>query len=355
MESHILDNLQAIKKVDANDIVGITLELPKQFEKGWELGSTVSLDGVEKNGIKNIIIAGMGGSGVGGDILAGWLRSEIEIPITVVKDYNLPQFASKDTLLFILSYSGNTEETLSAFQEGVACGCRIVSITSGGKLEELSKERNIPVIKIPKGFPPRTTIGYSLTTMASVLERMDLLHANGKKDIDSAAKLLEMMGRELGPEALQETNIAKRIAIQINGAIPVVYASQNHAAAANRWHAQLNENSKILSWFGAFPELNHNEVVGWSQDGKLNEYCVILLTDSRDNERVRKRMSLTRNIFFKGKVGNSIEVEARGETTLERMLSLIYVGDFASIYLAVLRGIDPTPVDSIEEFKKKLG
>ncbi|MBC7320043.1 bifunctional phosphoglucose/phosphomannose isomerase [bacterium] len=328
--------------------------LPEQILSAWEVGKNVDISHLARSW-NNIVLVGMGGSAIGGDIIKSLGYWDLKIPFSIVRDYMLPGFVNKDTLLIVVSYSGNTEESISACKEGLERGAGVITVASGGEIECISKEKGITSITIPKGFPPRAALGYTFIPVLSVLSRLGFINITDE-DIEKAVSLMQdIRENELKEEIPEESNIAKRLANKIDGYLPIIYAPDEYfGVIAYRWKCQLNENSKIFAIWNSFPELNHNEIMGWEgRDEFLKKTFVVFLRDKSEIERIKLRIQYMKE--FISSISAGIEdVWSRGESLLERFLSLIYIGDFVSFYLAIKRGVDPTPVDSIERLKEYL-
>ena len=349
-----MDDFKRIKELDKSNMLSLLLGLDEQCREAKKIGINFDTAAISESGIKNIVFTGLGGSAIGADVIRSYTAGEIKVPIFVNRNYTLPNFVDKDTLLFSSSYSGNTEETLSAYKEAKNRGARIVAISSDGTLEKLAKEGNIPFIRIPAGLPPRCALGYSFIPLLLVLCKLGLIK-NKEKDVDEVVEVLTNLKKELAPESPMDSNLAKKIAVAIERRYPIIYGSNEHVdVAITRWRGQLAENGKHLASSHVFPEMNHNEIVGWDFPKELmGQFVVIFLRDKEDHKRVAKRMDITRDIL--GKKGiNIIEVSSEGKGLLSRMMSLIYIGDMMSFYLAILDGIDPTPVDRVTYLKKEL-
>jgi glucose/mannose-6-phosphate isomerase len=348
-----LDDLDVIKKLDLNDMLGIIRDFPEQIEKAQKIAEKVDIEEFKPH---QMVIAGMGGSAIGGDILAGWLFRRIEIPIFVNRGYKLPSFVGENTLLFAVSYSGNTEETLSLFDEGIKKGCKIIAITSGGKLEKSCKNENIKLVSIPSGIPPRAAVAYLFMPMVVVLKKLGIYEPD--RELKVTIENLKALRERLVPENPTKNNPAKQMALQLFDETPIIYGEAIFNAIARRWQTQLNENAKTLAWHGTFPEMNHNEIEAWATDNNSKKFTAVLLRDNFLSEsRLQKRISLTKSYILQKHAKKVIEVVAEGgeeKDYLARMLYSMYLGDFVSIYLAILRGVNPTPVKAIESFKKEL-
>lgn len=303
----------------------------------------------------NMIIAGMGGSAIGGDLLKDWLYDRVSIPISVCRDYVLPGYANEDTLVVAVSYSGETEETLSAFLEAVKRRCMVMTISSGGHLLQFSKKLGIPHSLVPSDFPaPRAAVAHIFFSLVMLTKKMGVID-NVDEEIDEALLVLRKVSQQNALSRPLKLNRAKKIATEIGDKVPIVYGFRHHTAVARRLKCQFNENSKTPSRFDVFPELNHNEIVGWEANRKLaRQFAVILIRDPEEPAEIKERIEITKEI---AEVCPIIEINAVGGKRLAKMLSAMYLGDFASIYLALLKGIDPTPTKTIvylkEEMKKR--
>jgi glucose/mannose-6-phosphate isomerase len=326
--------------------------LPAQFEESLEFDYSV-LEGLKKD-YHNILVSGLGGSAIGGDILKSYALKRAGIPVLVNRDYDIPAFVNEKTLFFAVSYSGNTEETLSAYQQARKQGADIVCLSSGGKLLHMAAKDAYPLIKVPGGLAPRAATAYLFAPLLMALERIGLLQG-ARKELQETIQVLETMRESLVPEAALPDNQAKTIALKLKGSIPIIWGTAGISeTAALRWKAQINENAKSPAYYNAFPELNHNELVGFeAPEESLSSLSCIILRDKFDNERVRKRMEVTKGLI-KDKVNDIIEVYSQGESFLARFYSLVYTGDYASVYLALEYGINPTPVRVIDYLKSEL-
>lgn len=347
-----LDNPDSIASMDAGGMLSAISGLPSQCREAWEIASTVTIPAEYRNR-ENVISIGMGGSAIGGDLVRTLTASEMNQPMTVIRGYDIPGFVSDKTLAILSSYSGNTEETLTAYESCNKRGAKIVAITSGGRLAELARKDGVPLVLVPSGLQPRAALGYLFLTALSIVQKAGLV-TDKSEDVEEACDVLEQLVGVLGPSSPAEVNQSKRLAMHMFGRIPVIYAAVGFpAAAALRWKCQINENSKTHAFWNEIPEMNHNETVGWSALDEIQKaLCVIFLRDKGEHPRIAKRFEITKSIV---KGASSInDVHSLGRSELARLLSLIYVGDFASFYLALLYGVDPTPVKVIEFLKSEL-
>jgi len=347
-------NLKTIKQIDKSNMLELLLDFSMQCKYASEIAKNSKVL-CGKIDFRKIVFAGLGGSAIGADLVRSYLYFESNIPITVVREYELPAYIDSETLIFISSYSGNTEETLSAYNQAKEKGANIVAISSGGMLEEYALKDKVTFIRIPKGMPPRCALGYLSITPLCVLAKLGLIK-DVNPYINKAAGVLEDLKNTcLNPRIAQKDNIAKYIAAKLFNKFVVVYSSSIHFdVVATRFRGQLAENSKALASAHVFPEMNHNEIVGWQNPKKMfKNFVVVMLRDKGVNPRVTKRMDITSEILKKEGV-EVLEIWSRGEDVLSKIFSLIYIGDFISYYLAILYGIDPTPVERVTYLKKRL-
>jgi glucose/mannose-6-phosphate isomerase len=350
-----LDDKKLIEKLDKSNMLKLLEEFPGQCEQAKSIGVSASIPESYKAKYSNIVFLGLGGSAIGADLIKDYLAADIKVPIYVNRTYTVPAFVGKDTLVFASSYSGNTEETLSGYAEVKKRGAKVIAVTSGGKLKELAEKNNDSVISIPSGYPPRCALGFSFIPPLVTLGKLGLINGR-EKDIDKAIALLkELKEKSLGDSVDESKNIAKKIAKAIFGKFPVVYASNRLGVVVTRWKGQIAENAKQLSSGHVYPEMNHNEIVGWVHPRSiLTQSVAIQIRDDGDHKRVIRRMDICEEILKKEKFETLI-VRSQGEDFLSKIMSLIYTGDFVSFYLTLLNGIDPTPVDRITYLKKELG
>jgi glucose/mannose-6-phosphate isomerase len=286
-----------------------------------------------------IIVCGMGGSAVGGELFKDLLRDELLIPIEVSKQYHLPEYADENTLVFCVSYSGGTEETLSQFVEAVERKCKIISLASGGKLKEWCEKLTLPIILLPEGFQPRAALPYLFLPMIAYLEKVGLV--NFQEDIEESIQMF-------GKINLEEMD---RVASSLIGSSIAVYGES--PSIVRRFKNQFNENSKTPAKCDVFPELDHNEIMGYQHPSLNKNYSVIILRNEDEQEEIKARIELTK-AAIKNSAKQIIEIYSRGKSKLAKMFSLVYVGDYLSYRLAVLNGVDPEKVENISKLKKGL-
>lgn len=347
------EGLKNIKKIDKSNMLDLLLDFPLQLKVAQDLAKKADIL-FEKREFKKIVFTGLGGSAIGADLVRSYLYFESQIPITVIREYELPCYVDNSTLVFVSSYSGNTEETLSVYHQAKEKGCNIIAISSGGKLQEYAKNDKVSFIQIPQGLPPRCALGYLSVLPLCILAKLGLIK-NPSTSINQAVSVLEELRKNINPGISQKDNIAKYIAVKLLNKFTVIYSSSIHFDVVGlRLRGQLNENSKSLASSHVFPEMNHNEIVGWQNPKKLfKNFVVVMLRDKDMHPRVAKRMDITSEILKKEGV-SLVEIWSRGEDLLSRIFSLIYIGDFISYYLAILYGIDPTPVERVTYLKEQL-
>jgi glucose/mannose-6-phosphate isomerase len=348
----MLDDLSLVSRIDKSDMLGIMEGFPRQMREAKELVNASSLGSIYK--IDNVVISGMGASSISGDIVKSLFREKINIPIYVSRQYDLPKWANKDTLLISQSYSGNTEETLSTFKYGCQKRCKIIGISTGGKLQEYCEKRDMPHIKIPEGLPPRCATGYILTSSIYALERVGMVK-DIEGEIDESITISEDVIKKNKKEIPEIDNYSKQLAKKLLNTIPQVYGFNFYMPIARRWCSQFNENSKIICRYDEVPECNHNDIVGWSlnPDATKNFSCVLFRDEDAETIYLSKRLDFMRNLF-ENVAENVIEVKIKGKRRLPRMIYLMCLGDFVSCYLAILRNVDPTPVEAITNLKTEL-
>ena len=347
-------SLENIKRIDRSNMLGLLLDFPLQFRTAQDLAKTVEIL-FEKRDFNKIVFAGLGGSAIGADLVKSYLYSQSKLPIIVYREYELPAYIDSSTLVFISSYSGNTEETISAYNQAKEKGASMILVSSDGRLKEYAQNDNITFIQIPGGLPPRCALGYLSIIPLCVLEKLGLIK-DVSYSIHQAFEILEDLNKsKLNPHIGEKDNIAKFIARKLFNKLAIIYSASMHFdVAAMRLRCQLNENAKALASSHVFPEMNHNEIMGWQNPKKLlKNFLILLFRDKHMHPRLVKRMDITSDILRKEGV-ELIDIWSRGEDLLSRIFSLIYIGDFISFYLAILYGIDPTPVDKITYLKNEL-
>ncbi len=315
----------------------------KQLTEAIAIGSNAKLT-ASQNKISNVLICGLGGSGIGGSIVAELVAGNANVPINVTKGYFIPAYVNENTLVIISSYSGNTEETLNCMELAISKNAKIVGISSAGKVLETSKTKAFDCIVVPGGMPPRSCLGYSLTQLFFVLGFHKIISNNYKAELETAVKLIDT----------EESNIiaeAKNIAEKIKGKIPVIYATTYNEGIAIRFRQQLNENAKILCWHHIVPEMNHNELVGWTE--KNDNLSVLFFLDKDEYSRNLARVDINKEVIKKH-AANITEIYSKGNSIIERAIYFIHLGDWISVALGEMRGVDLMEVNVINHLKSKL-
>jgi len=351
---NILDDLEKIKKLDKQGMLEVEENFYQQLVSSKKIAESVELSQIKLKRFSGIAILGMGGSGFVGDIIKSLVKDEIDIPVEIVKSYDLPGFVKSGWLVIPVSYSGNTEETIIAARQALKRGCILLCVTAGGEMEKIAMENNQAVIKVPPGFQPRGASGYLFFSTYLVLGRMGIISINAG-DIKEALDLIKKKVSSYSREVRSGENYAKQIALEIGNKLPVIYGTSGIlSAVAYRWKCELNENSKFPSFWSEFPELNHNETVGWENLKELtSNFIIVVFKDGTANARIKVRIDTTVKLI-KDNLNKIIEIPVEGKSKLARAMSLMYLGDIASVYLALLNGTDPTPVDKILVLKAEL-
>lgn len=308
-----------------------------------KIGGEAKLKPSEKK-INNVLICGLGGSGIGGTIISQIVADDANVSITINKDYKIPAFVNQNTLVIASSYSGNTEETLEMLEQSEKQGAEINCITSGGKLLEIAKEKGYNHIVIPEGYPPRAAFGLGLPQIFFLLKYYQIISGDY---FNQFAEAVELMDKE--EESI--INEAKQVAKKLANKIPVIYADAWTEGVAVRFRQQINENAKMLCWHHVIPEMNHNELVGWTQ--KNENLAVVIFRNEDDYYRTQKRMEINKGIISKY-TSTIVEIHSKGKSRLERALYLIHLGDWVSYFLAEKKGIDAVEVDVITHLKSEL-
>jgi len=342
----VLDDLKYIHQRDPQDALGIAERQASQLEYKFEVPK-ISGD------FQNIVFAGMGGSALPALLSRSW--PGYKIPFEVCRQYHIPAYVSDKTLFIACSYSGNTEETLSALAEAENRGAVIAVMAGGGKLEEIAGQKNYPFVKIPKAEQPRYAVFYMLVALVAVLESAGLLDAAGvSEQLAQAASFLKESVKGWLPTVPQAQNPAKKLAMELAGKSGVIYAGPLLAPAAYKWKIGFNENAKNVAWWDEYPEFNHNEFIGWSSHPIEKPYGVVDLRSNLEHPRVQQRFELSDRLLSGRRPAANV-VQVQGSNILEQLVWAVAYGDFVTIYLALLNGVNPAPVDLVEKFKQALG
>ena len=347
-----LDDLEVYKRLDPAGMRERIRELPQQCLRSWENTLNFKLPRDYSN-VNKVVVLGMGGSAIGGDLLISLASLESKVPISVCRDYTLPHFIDAKTSVIASSYSGMTEETLSAFDQALATSAKKLVITTGGKLKEIAEQHKIPVLTIDYKAPPRAALAHSFIPLVCICQKLGIV-SDKSKAIAEMAKALQDLQTTIDEKRPLKSNPAKQLAIKLYGHLAVIYGAGFVSTAAQRWKTQINENSKAWAFYEIFPELNHNAVVGYEFPTELaRKLFVIFLRSPLLHHRTLIRYKLTAEMLTNAKVSYEI-IEARGESALSQMMSLVFFGDWVSYYLALLNETDPYPVKIIDFLMKRL-
>jgi glucose/mannose-6-phosphate isomerase len=341
----MLDDLKLIHERDPQDAFGVVEKQWQQLKHDFQVASPAF------SGVKNIIFAGMGGSAWPAVYLQVWGRPNV--PFEIVRDYDLPAYVGPDTLFISSSYSGNTEETLAALEKAENLGAKIAVMSSGGKLTERAKEKQHVLYEIPGGIQPRMSSFFFLVALVQLLEPLGLLPEGKLNELQASGDWLKEQLSDWKPEVPTTKNAAKQLALELIGKSVVVYSGPKLFPAANKFKICLNENSKNVAWVNQYPELNHNEFIGWSSHPVDKPYGVVEIRSNLEHPRTQKRFKVTEQLLS-GKRPAPEVVEPKGETHLQQLLWTSNFCDFVSLYVAVCNGLNPTPVELVEKLKELL-
>lgn len=344
----MLDDLKLIHERDAQDTLGIAEKQAQQYTHSFNFNWS------PPKAVANIVVAGMGGSGLAAKAFK--VVANVGVPFEIVQDYELPKYVGQGTLLLCSSYSGNTEETLSALNQALAMAedrrPMIVVAASGGKLQEIAGAEQLPFLQLPGGYQPRHTFGYQYRALVELFAAADVVQ-NGIAEVEAAADWLQQQVGAWVPTMPTANNRAKQIALDVIGKSAVIYAGPLLFPAAYKWKISFNENAKHIAWTDTYPEFNHNEMMGWTEQPIDKPYTVIDLRSNLEHQRVQKRMEVTERLLS-GRRPAPIVVNAQGDTLLQQLMWTVALGDFVTLYTALANGLNPAPVDLIETFKKAL-
>ncbi|MDD5131957.1 MAG: bifunctional phosphoglucose/phosphomannose isomerase [bacterium] len=348
-----IDNVELIKKIDCHGMLAELEQFPKQLQEAHQLGAGLKLAAAYKK-VNKILICGMGGSAIVGDLLQGYLKLESELPVIVNRDSHLPAFVDRQTLVFVVTYSGNTKETLHNFQSALAKKAKIIAVTSGGKMCQAAILNKIPYIKVKADGLPRASIGLLFFPVLNILQDLGLI-ADKKKDIRETLRVINRLGRQWGGNSGIRQNRAKILALSLLGKIPVLYgATSLMDGISRRWKGMINENTKMFAAYNTFPEIAHNEIECWQSLGNLRKHFkVIVLQDRMAYPEDKKRLILGTHLIEKY-IGKTETAAPVGTSALARLFSMIYLGDLISVYLAFLYATDPSLMPNIDYIKKHL-
>jgi glucose/mannose-6-phosphate isomerase len=347
-----LDDEPGLHALDQGDMLGSIASMGSQLREGYRLG--LETEGLPTaDGITSVVTCGMGGSAIAGDVIRAIFRGRLGVPVDVQRGPELPEYAGSRTLVLISSYSGNTAESISCFERALERGCRIIALASGGIIADRASIEGSAAVGIPSGKMPRAAFGWMVSAGLGALETIGLLPACAA-DVDEAARELDTLADRLGPSSPRLQNPAKDLAWRIADRIPVIWGAEGLGSiAASRWRTQFNENAKTPAFSSSLPELDHNEVVGWTKPAGTRFFLVALRHDA-EHPDVAARFPASIQIAESAGV-ESEEVRAAGRSDLARIVSLVIMGDLTSVYSALLKGIDPSPIEAIVRLKQAIG
>ena len=348
-----LDSPGIYKKLDPQGMLTHLHEMPAQCQRAWQMAMDFSLP-QDYSQINKVVILGMGGSAIGGDLVSSLAVNEATLPIIVCRDYNLPKFVDDQTLVIASSYSGMTEETLTAFDQALNTKAKKLAISTGGKLKAIAEEKGVPVFTVDYKAPPRAALPYSFLTILGILQKLGCIK-DKSADAAEIVDVLRKLSQKISESAPTSQNPAKQLAQRLYGKLPVIYGAGIVSETARRWKTQINENSKAWAFHEVFPELNHNAVVGYQFPQELaSKIFVVFLRSNLLHERTLLRYEITQQMLKQAKIEYQI-VNAEGKSPLSHIASLVLFGDYVSYYLALLYQTDPTPVKVIDYLKERLG
>ncbi len=339
----MLDELKIIHERDAQDALGVAEKQWQQLEHDYIIKS---YSGV----IDNVVVGGMGGSALAASLSQSW--PGLKVPYEVSRNYEIPEYVSEKTLFVASSYSGNTEETLEAIEKAGAKKAQIVVITAGGKLSEIAEAKNYPLAKLPSSFQPRMAALANWKALLTIFDAYGVTN-NMAKELTAQSLYLKEQTVKWRPDVATNDNLAKQLALELVGKSVVVYTGPKLAPVGYKWKISINENAKTIAWCNQYPEFNHNEFLGWTSHPLEKPYVVVDLRSKLEHPRNQKRFEVTERLLSGRRPAPQVVI-VEGETLLQQLLWTVALGDFVSIYLAILNGLNPTPVDLIEKFKAEL-
>ena len=346
-----LDNPQTYRQFDPDDMLGHIRYFPGLCEQAWQLSQGFQLP-QDYQKIKKIVILGMGGSAIGGDLIAGLAVNEAEIPISICRDYSLPKYVDEDTLVIASSYSGMTEETLSAFNQACQTRAKKLAITTGGKLKSLCDDKRIPVFVFRYKSSPRAALPFSFFLLLGLLQNLKVFQ-NKAIEVTCAIEDLRVLASKINENVPSSSNKAKLLAYELKSRLPIIYGAGITGPVAQRWKTQINENSKTMAFYEIFSELNHNAIMGYQLPAMINQCMVVMLDSVLLHERIRLRYEITQILLKQAGIPCQV-LKTEGRNALSQMMGLVFIGDYLSYFLAMLNGIDPTEIRSINFLKKSL-
>jgi len=348
-----LDDKENALKIDQQNMLACIEEIPEQLKDCWQEVKKLIIP-AHYLSIKNIIVLGMGGSAIGGELVKGLISRELKIPFYNIRDYTLPNFVDSKSLVIASSYSGNTEETLEALSQAISKGAKIIGITTGGKVEAMSLANNFPILKIKYKSLPRAAIGYSIISILGILAKLSIVDFKDEDVSIAISEMLELKSK-IDINVSENKNQAKDLAKKIQNLIPMVVAGGSLIPVARRFKGQINENSKQMAFYDEFPELNHNTVMGFDFPKEIrNMLFVLMLQSEYDHPRVKLREQIIIEILGKKKIKYDAIMFTPSQSPFSEMMKMIMFGDYLSYYLAILNNVNPTIIEMIDFLKEKL-
>ena len=354
MNNNILDDLEKIKNLDKQDMLGVEENFMSQLVEAKKIAESADYKNLASLKFKGLAVLGMGGSGFSGDIIKSLTADRTQIPVEVVKGYEMPVYIAKGWLAVAVSYSGDTEETIACVKQALQRGCEIVFVSSGGKLKEIAAANDKCHLQVPAGFQPRGASGYLFFSTYLMLSSIGIFKVS-EAEIDETMEIIKRDAALYNRMQSTQSNPAKKLALELKDKMPVIYGVNGFlSAVAYRWKCEINENAKCPAFFSEFPELNHNETVGWQNIRDISrEFILVIFRDPDASARIKTRIDTTVKIISNN-LGGVIEINVRGRSSLAKAVSTMYLGDMASVYLALLYCVDPTPVERISVLKAEL-
>ncbi len=356
MNQSILDNAEDIKKLDKSNVLGSIQSLADQIQDAWTQVQELEIS-IDTSRVQNIVVSGMGGSGLGPDVIKQTFKRSLKMPFEIYNDYRLPAYVSENSLVILASYSGTTEETLSAAQDAIAAGAQILVISTGGDLQKLQEQHNWGGYIIqPRYNPsnqPRMAVGYAVFGVIAMLTKAGILNVS-HDEVISVVNTVKQTLQDLDVSVPQDKNPAKQMAFQILGRVPVLVAAEHLAGGVHVFHNQINENSKSYAEIRLIPELNHHLMEGLQFPADLDKSLFFLLFQSSlYHERTQKRFEVTQDVIERANI-DATTLMIDGATALEQNFEVIAFGAYVNFYLAMLEGIDPAPIPTVDYFKEQL-
>lgn len=345
----MLDDLQFVSQKDPSDALGVAANVPMQIE------AEVNVENADNDArqINNIVVAGMGGSALAALVVKSWLSSRLNVPFEVSRTYDLPSYVSSNTLFIASSYSGNTEETLSCLDQATNVDAQVAVIAAGGKLLEIASQKNMSFVKLPANMQPRMAVNYNLKALVALLINFGLLQRNVLDELTSEYSWLETESKKWLPATPTSENYAKQLAMLIAGKTPIFYGGSITAPVAYKFKISMNENGKNVAVWNEYPEVSHNEFLGWSSHPVEKPFAIFDIVSSFEHPQILRRFELTDKLLS-GKRPKTNRIELKGNSLLAQLLWGGLLADFVGIYLGILNGVDPTQVDLIDKLKKEL-